>query len=141
MGRGDLTNAEWVRLEPHLPPVGRRAGRWHDHRRVVNGILFRVRTGIPWRDLPERFGSWKTVYERHRRWSADGTWDRILCGVQADADLAGRLDWSMVSVDSTSCRAHQDAAGARKTAPHVPKKEQRPKTIGPTRDSDGPGAA
>ncbi|CAM5258129.1 hypothetical protein SBADM41S_02611 [Streptomyces badius] len=72
--------------------------------------LVLVRTGIPWRDLPERLGSWKTVYERHRRWSADGTWDRILCAVQADADLARRIDWSMVGVDSTSCRAHQHAA-------------------------------
>ncbi|MEU9000460.1 IS5 family transposase [Streptomyces sp. NPDC048551] len=131
MGRGDLTNAEWVRLESHLPSVGRRGGRWCDHRRVVNGILCRVRTGIPWRDLPERFGSWKTVYERHRRWSADGTWDRILGALQADADLAGRLDWSMVSVDSTSCRAHQHAAGARKKAPRVPKKRATPRNHRP----------
>ncbi|MFE3282526.1 IS5 family transposase [Streptomyces sp. NPDC059233] len=127
MGRGDLTNVEWVRLEPHLPATGLRGGRWRDHRWVVNGILFRVRTGIPWRDLPERYGSWKTVYERHRRWSADGTWDRILRAVQADTDLAGRLDWSMVGVDSTTCRAHQHAAGARKTAPRVPKKRTTPR--------------
>ncbi|SCE44339.1 Putative transposase of IS4/5 family, partial [Streptomyces sp. IgraMP-1] len=93
---------------------------------MVNGVLFRVRTGVPWRDLPERYGSWKTVYERHRRWSADGTWDRILHSVQADADLAGRIDWSMVGVDSTSCRAHQHAAGARKTRPRVPKKGDAP---------------
>ncbi|MBX9427502.1 IS5 family transposase [Streptomyces lateritius] len=127
MGRGDLTNAEWVRLEPHLPVSGQRGGRWNDHAKVINGILFRVRTGIPWRDLPERFGSWKTVYERHRRWSADGTWDRILHAVQAEADLAGRIDWSMVSVDSTSCRAHQHAAGARKKKPRVPKKRTTPR--------------
>ncbi|MFF8457964.1 IS5 family transposase [Streptomyces albidoflavus] len=122
MGRGDLTNREWSLLEPHLPPSGRRGGRWNDHRTVVNGVLFRVRTGVPWRDLPERYGSWKTVYERHRRWSADGTWDRILHSVQADADLAGRIDWSMVGVDSTSCRAHQHAAGARKTRSRVLKR-------------------
>ncbi|MCF3182269.1 IS5 family transposase [Streptomyces polychromogenes] len=131
MGRGDLTNAEWVRLEPHLPAAGRRGGRWSDHRQVVNGILFRVRTGIPWRDLPERYGSWKTVYERHRRWSADGTWDRILQAVQADTDMAGRLDWSMVGVDSTTCRAHQHAAGARKTTPKVPKKRATPRNHRP----------
>jgi transposase len=141
MGRGDLTNAEWARLEPHLPVAGRRRGTLCDHRPVINGILFRVRTGIPWRDLPERFGCWKTVYERHRRWSADGTWEKILRAVQADTDLAGRLDWSMVSVDSTSCRAHQHAAGARKAAPRGPKKEQRLGTTAPTRDSGGPGAA
>ncbi|MEV2183486.1 IS5 family transposase, partial [Streptomyces sp. NPDC047970] len=112
MGRGDLTNAEWSRLRAHLPATGRRGGRWSSHRKVINGILFRERTGVPWRDLPARFGRWKTVYERHRRWSADGTWDRILRAVQADADTEGRIDWSMVSVDSTSCRAHHHAAGA-----------------------------
>ncbi|MGW7594286.1 IS5 family transposase [Streptomyces rubiginosohelvolus] len=127
MGRGDLTNAEWARLKPHLPAAGQRGGRWASHRKVINGILFRQRTGVPWRDLPARFGSWKTVYERHRRWSADGTWDRILQGVQADADAGGRIDWSMVSVDSTSCRVHQHAAGARKKAPRVPKKRTRPR--------------
>ncbi|MGA5425142.1 IS5 family transposase [Streptomyces lavendulocolor] len=127
MGRGDLTNREWWLLEPYLPPSGGRGGRWNDHRTVINGIMFRVRTGVPWRDLPERYGSWKTVYERHRRWSADGTWDRIMQSVQADADLAGRLDWSMVGVDSTSCRAHQHAAGARKTRPRIPKKRTMPR--------------
>ncbi len=66
MARGDLTNREWSLLEPHLPPLGGRGGRWNDHRIVVNGNLFRVRTGIPWRDLPKCYGSWKTAYERHR---------------------------------------------------------------------------
>ncbi|WP_282698390.1 IS5 family transposase [Streptomyces sp. CC208A] len=127
MGRGDLTNAEWSRLKPHLPGTGQRGGRWASHRKVINGILFRERTGVPWRDLPSRFGRWKTVYERHRRWSADGTWDKILKAVQADADAEGRIDWSMVSVDSTSCRAHQHAAGARRKAPRVPKKRSTPR--------------
>ncbi|WP_369149149.1 IS5 family transposase [Streptomyces sp. R44] len=126
MGRGDLTNREWSLLEPHLPPLGGRGGRWNDYRIMVNGIPFRIRTGVPWRDSPERHGSWKTVYERHRRWSADGIWDRILHAVQADADLAGRIDWSMVGADSTSCRAHQHAAGARKARPRVPKKGTTP---------------
>lgn len=77
--------------------------------------------------MPERYGSWKTVYERHRRWSADGTWDRLLQAVQAHADLAGRIDWGMVGVDSTSCRAHQHAAGARKATPRIPKKGTTPR--------------
>ena len=94
---------------------------------VTNGILFRIRTGVPWRDLPERFGSWKTVYERHRRWSADGTWGRILQAVQADVDSRGRVDWSMVSVDSTSCRVHQHAAGAPRRTPRVPKRRSTPR--------------
>lgn len=140
MGRGDLSNTEWVRLEPHLPKSGKRGGRWVSHRRIINGILCRLRTGVPWRDLPARFGPWKTVYERHRRWSADGIWDRIFAAVLADADAEG-LDWSMVSVDSTSCRTHQHSAGARKKAPRVPGKDARPGSTAPTRDSDAPGAA
>lgn len=103
MGRGDLSDKEWACLEPHLPTNRGRGGRWQSHRRVITGILFRQRTGLPWRDLPPCFGSWKTVHDRHRRWSADGTWERILRAVQADADAEGRIDWSIVSVDSTTC--------------------------------------
>ncbi|MFJ8650693.1 IS5 family transposase [Streptomyces sp. NPDC093546] len=111
MGRGDLTDAEWERLRPLLPVSNGRCGRWRDHRQVIDGILHRVRTGVQWRDLPERFGPWKTVYERHRQWSADGTWERLLQQVQAQADTAGKIDWD-ISVDSTVVRAHQHAAGA-----------------------------
>lgn len=66
-------------------------------------MLYRIRTGVQWRDLPERYGPWKTVHERHRRWSADGTWELLLQRVQAEADAAGDIDWD-VSVDSTSTR-------------------------------------
>ncbi|MFJ5038922.1 IS5 family transposase [Streptomyces parvulus] len=115
MRRGDLTDAEWERLRPFLPVSNQRCGRWRDHRQVIDGILHRVRTGVQWRDLPERFGPWKTVYERHRLWSADGTWERLLQQVQAEADAAGKIDWD-ISVDSTIVRAHQHAAGAHRTA-------------------------
>ncbi|MFF0887906.1 IS5 family transposase [Streptomyces sp. NPDC003456] len=114
MGRGDLTDVEWERLRPFLPVSNGRCGRWRDHRQVINGILHRVRTGVQWRDLPERFGPWKTVYERHRLWSGDGTWERLLQQVQAAADAVGEIDWE-ISVDSI-VRAHQHAAGA----PHQP---------------------
>ncbi|MFE9968034.1 IS5 family transposase [Streptomyces sp. NPDC005525] len=124
MGRGDLTNAEWDRLESLLPRGGARGGRWSDHRRVINGVLYRVRTGVQWRDLPERFGPWETVYKRHRRWSADGTWAMLLSRVQAAEDAEGRIDWD-VSVDSTAVRAHQHAAGARKAPPRRPSKGGR----------------
>ncbi|MFJ1998032.1 IS5 family transposase [Streptomyces asiaticus] len=130
MARGDLTNSERAQLEPHLPKNTGRGGRWKRHRQVINGILFRMRTGIPWRDLPRRFGSWQTCYDRHRhrhrRWSAEGTWERIVRAVQAGADADGRIDWSLVSVDSTVCRAHQHAAGARKQAPRKTGKRTRP---------------
>ncbi|KOT99158.1 transposase [Streptomyces rimosus subsp. pseudoverticillatus] len=87
--------------------------------------MFRARTGVPWPDLPERYGPWQTVYERHRRWSADGTWQRTLAELQIEADagdpdgaLARELEreWA-VNLDSTSCRAHQHAAGARHRPP------------------------
>lgn len=116
MGRGDLTDDEWERLRPFLPVSNGRCGRWRDHRQVIDGILHRIRTGVHWRDLPERYGPWKTVYERHRAWSADGTWERLLQQVQAAADAAGQIDWE-VSVDSTAVRAHQHAAGARIAPP------------------------
>lgn len=83
---------------------------------MINGILHRVRTGVQWRDLPERYGPWKTIYERHRLWSADGTWRRLLWQVQAAADAAGEIDWD-IAVDSTIMRAHQHAAGARTAQP------------------------
>ncbi|MFJ8511003.1 transposase [Streptomyces avermitilis] len=77
----------------------------------VNGVVYRVRTGVQWRDLLERFGPWETVYKRHRRWSADGTWQMLPPWVQAAEGAADRIDWD-VSVDSTSTavRAHQYAA-------------------------------
>ena len=86
-----------------------------DHRMVVDGVLWRTRTGSPWRDLPATYGHWKTVYNRHRRWSADGTWARVLSGLQRGCDLEGS-EW-VVAVDSTVVRAHQDAAGARHRPP------------------------
>jgi transposase len=114
MGRGDLSNAEWERLRPLLPPqTGRRGGRWRDHRQVINGIIWRTRAGAPWRDLPERYGPWETCYKRFARWETDGTWARIEQAVQRAADAAGELDWA-VQADSSVVRAHQHAAGARK---------------------------
>ncbi len=86
-----------------------------DHRQVVNGVLWRTRTGSPWRDLPVDYGRWKTVYNRHRRWSADGTWARVLHQLQRGCDVDEER-W-VVAVDSTVVRAHHDAAGARHAAP------------------------
>lgn len=87
-----------------------------EHRQVINRIIHRLGTGVQWRELPERFGPWKTVHERHLLWSADGTWEMLLQHVQAAADAGGDLDWN-VNVDSTSVRAHQHAAGAPKNRP------------------------
>ncbi|MEU1177582.1 IS5 family transposase [Streptomyces sp. NPDC005820] len=119
VGRGDLTGAEWERLRSFLPVSNGRCGRWRDHRQVIDDILHRVRTGVQWRDLSERFGPWKTVREGHRLWSAGGTWERLLQQVQAAADAASEIDWD-ISVDSTIVRAHQHAAGTRTDPPPTP---------------------
>lgn len=113
MGRGEVTDTAWAVLEPLLPTKGGRGKPWRDHRQVVNGILWKLRTGAPWRDLPERYGPWRTVYARFRRWQVDGTWDRLLAHVQTKSDAVGEVIWE-VSIDSTTIRAHQHAAGARK---------------------------
>jgi len=86
--RHDLTDDQWAVLEPLLTdrtPI--RGGRWMDHRVVADAVMWRTRTGSPWRDLPEYYGNWKTVYNRHRRWSADGTWQMVLGEMRADCDL------------------------------------------------------
>ena len=114
--RHDLGDAEWARLEPLLPGHPRQGHRWNDHRLVIDGIFFRTRTGCPWRDLPERFRNWKTVYNRHRRWSGDGTWEKILDQLRAGCDEAAGQAWT-VAADATVVRAHQHAAGARRKPP------------------------
>lgn len=101
-------------MEPLLPSTAPRRGRpWSDHRRVVNAVMWRTRTGCPWRDLPVSYGPWKTAYNRHRRWSADGTWERVLSGLRAGSDGEAEGEW-VVGVDSTVIRAHHHAAGARR---------------------------
>jgi transposase len=87
---------------------GPRGRPFRDHRQVVEGIIYRLRTGFAWRDLPASFGPHQTVSKRHRRFSADSTWDRIHARLIADADAAGEIEWT-VSVDSTINRAHQHA--------------------------------
>jgi transposase len=113
--RHELTDPQWEQLAPLLPPERPTTGRPnHDHRTILNGILWRLRTGVPWRDLPERYGPWQTVYSRFRRWQAAGVWQRVLAAVQAAADARGQLDWTLQFVDGSVIRAHQHAAGARK---------------------------
>ncbi|NKY32879.1 IS5 family transposase [Nocardia speluncae] len=115
--RADLTDAQWSKLKPLLP-AGMKPGRpprW-SKRRLIDGIRWRIRTGTPWRDIPTVYGPWQTVYGLFRRWQRDGTWESMLTALQAHADAAGEIEWT-VSVDSTVARAHQHAAGARRD-PH-----------------------
>lgn len=111
-----LSDAQWALLEPLLPSsVGKRSRPFRDHRQVLEGIVFRYRTGCPWRDVPDRFGPWKTLWKRHARFSKDGTWDRILQALLTEADAAGHVDWQL-SVDSTISRVHQHGANLSREA-------------------------
>ncbi|RWW94287.1 MULTISPECIES: IS5 family transposase [Paenarthrobacter] len=102
-----FTDDQWARVEPLLPSSDGQRGRpFRNHRQVVEGIAYRYRCGIAWRDLPEQFGPWQTVWKRHRRFAADGIWDRIHSVLLTEADADGEIDWT-VSVDSTINRAHQ----------------------------------
>jgi transposase len=110
-----LTDAQWRRLEPHLPPEKPWTGRRNaPHRRIINGMLWILRTGAPWHDLPERYGPVGTVSSRFYRWRASGVWDRILAALQAAAEARGEVDWDLHFLDATIVRAHQHAAGARR---------------------------
>ena len=111
--RFDLTDAEWRVIEPLLPPHG--LGRTRvDDRRVLDAIFYILRTGAPWRDLPERFGNWNTIYKNFNRWAAQGVWERVLERTQSMAQQAGELDW-VASIDSTIVRVHQHGATLPRT--------------------------
>jgi len=102
-----LTDAQWARISPLMPSSDGKQGKpFRDHRQVVEGIIYRYRTGVAWRDVPAEFGPWQTVWKRHRRLAGDGTWDRVLAALVSQADAAGLVNWQ-VSVDSTITRAHQ----------------------------------
>lgn len=112
--RADLTDEQWAAIEPMLP-VGKKSGRppkW-TKRQLIDGIRWRTRVGAPWRDVPEQYGRWQSVYGLFRSWQRSGGWEAILSALQICAEAAGDIVWD-VSVDSTIARAHQHAAGARK---------------------------
>jgi transposase len=141
MERDDLSDAQWERLAPLLP-AQRRTGRGRpakDHRLIVNAILWRLATGVPWRDLPSRYGSWRTVYSRFRRWQQAGVWTRVLAALHAEADAKGQLDWALHFLDGTTVRAHQHAAGAKKGA--AIRRLAAPAAASPPKSTSGPSGA
>lgn len=109
--RYELTDEQFDRIEGLLPTVQGRGRPFKDHRQIINGIFWVLRSGAPWRDLPKRYGSWKTVYDRFRRWAEDGTLERIVRQLQGELDAEGRIDWEQFNVDSTIVRASRAAAG------------------------------
>lgn len=109
MTRGDVTDTEWELIEPHLPlgvsgPIG-------DLRNQFNAVMWRFRTGSPWRDIPPSYGNWSTIYDRFRAWASQGVFENLMNAVIQEAAARGDVDLDLVSVDSSVCRAHHHAAG------------------------------
>lgn len=111
---GVIDDELWDVLRVVLPKnAGRRGRPWNDHRRTLEGIIWRFRTGSPWRDLPVEFGPYQSVWQRHRLWSTDGTYEAMFAAVREQAGLEQEDLEAILSIDSTNVRAHQHAAGAR----------------------------
>jgi transposase len=116
MKRHALAEKQWNRIKDFFPTNGNRGSQWKDHRLMVDGMIWVLKTGAPWRDLPDRFGPWKTVYERFRLWSQLGLWQKIISELQADFEADGNIEWELFCIDGSSIRAHKSAAGAKKNA-------------------------
>ena len=109
-----LTDSQWELISPLMPSSDGKQGKpFRDHRQVVEGIIYRYRTGIAWRDLPAEFGPWQTVWKRHRSYARRGVWDHVLSHVISQADTRGEVDWA-VSIDATINRAHQHATNTKR---------------------------
>jgi transposase len=116
MRRYELTDQQWARIElflPHRTHHGRPGHPFHDHRPIVHDILWIFHTAA-WRDLPERYGPWETVYDRFNRWLRDGTWTRIATALLDELDDDGRIDSDLWCIDGAIIRASRAAAGANK---------------------------
>ena len=116
MRRHELTDEQWDLIEPILP-AQRHGGRGRppsDQRKMLNSMMWILRTGAPWRDLPERLGPWQTAYHYFNRWREDGIFDRILETLQVRLDANGSIDWDLWCIDGSSIRASRAAAGASK---------------------------
>jgi transposase len=133
--RPELTEAAWQQIRPLLPPTRRPGGQWADHRRVRNGVVWKLATGVPWRDLPARYGPWQTCYERFRRWTADGTWDRLLAHAQTKSDAAGET-----GLGDQRRRDHRARPPARRRARKRKGGPHHNQTKRPIKHSDAPAA-
>lgn len=111
MARGLMSDKEWGFFEPFVVETGPKRGRpAGNHRLVLDGVFWIARTGAPWRDLPEEFGKWSSVYRQFRRWSVAGLWDAMLEALNATEAAQS----SVQMIDSTIVRAHQHASGAKR---------------------------
>ena len=136
MKRHELTDEQWELVHPIIPPRKAKTGRPpSDPRLMFNGILWNLRTGAPWRDLPERFGPWQTVYDHFSRWRRQGIYDRLLEALQIRLDRDGKIDWDLWCIDGSSVRASRAAAGASKKVAAV-SQTSRKTTLWAAREAD-----
>jgi transposase len=110
MTRVQLADEDWEFIEPYLP-IGRFGPYPERLRQQFEGVVWRFRTGGQWREIPQEFGAWSTVHNRFRQWRDAGVFEALLEGLIAEAAKRGEVDLSPVGVDSTTARAHHDAAG------------------------------
>jgi transposase len=117
MKRHEVSEEEWAILDPLIPKSKAKTGRpSRDRREMLNGILWILSTGSGWRDLPERFGPWETVYGYFNTWRAQGVFDAILSALHLRLDQEGHIDWDLWCIDGSSIRGTRAAAGAQKKA-------------------------
>lgn len=136
MKRHEVTDEQWELIQPILPKRTATTGRRpSDPRVMLNGILWILRTGSPWRDLPERFGPWQTVYDHFSNWRKKGVYDRILEALHIRLDADGAIDWDLWCIDGSSVRASRAAAGASKKAAVVTR-TSRKTTLWAAREAD-----
>ena len=136
MKRHEVTDEQWEVIQRILPKRKAKTGRPpSDPRLMLNGILWILRTGSPWRDLPERFGPWQTVYDHFAKWRSLGAYDRILEALHIRLDADGTIDWDLWCIDGSSVRASRAAAGASKKAA-VTTRKSRKTTLWAVREAD-----
>lgn len=111
MRRHELSDQHWEVLKELLPPPGTQGRPRRNRRQVLNGIFWILRTGAPWRDMPERYGPWQTAYHCFNQWRKDRTWDRILQALRVRLDREGRIEWDLWCIDGTTIRATRAAGG------------------------------
>lgn len=115
MRRYELSDEQWDQIKDLFPEkVGGKGRPPKPSRQILNGVFWVLFSGAAWRDVPDRYGRCKTVYDRFNKWRKDGTFDRVLSSLQMKLDEKGLLDWSLFGVDSTAVKANKAAAGARK---------------------------
>ena len=139
--RHEVTDAEWEVLDPLIPRSQAKTGRKpSDRRTMLNGIMWVLRTGAPWRDLPERYGPWQTVYDHFRTWRRVGVYSQILQALHIRLDREGRIDWDLWCIDGSNVRAARAAAGAdKKVSSATP--TSLPTTVWAARAADSPASS